>query len=269
MSRVEFVREGYCEKDNVENDEAVACLLQGEFSRIDCLASGLSNGGPEHLQESVLAQNWLGPSGHDNDQQAVNEPGMQMENAVPCRIIIEEAGDHNRVENDVQPEIKMFASCYSPGGEKPSYVDDLLHIFDIADESSLDGEVGKRLNQMVPVPHVPKTIEKIPTVDEEISDHQRLLERPKEGAVFTHFAIRPLPVHSFRYDSAFKVARPLTLETPINLARVPHSQLLKKTILKQTKTQNPKKKKKFLASFAPTTYSSDYQTHADIKIFWA
>ncbi|XP_030931335.1 OVARIAN TUMOR DOMAIN-containing deubiquitinating enzyme 12 isoform X2 [Quercus lobata] len=184
LSQVEFVREGYCEKDNVENDEAVARALQEEFMRIDCLeASGVSNGGPEHLQESVLAQNWLGPSGrhysygHDNDQQAANEPGIQMENAVPCGIIIEEASDHNRVENDVHPEIKMFTSCSSPGGGEPSYVDDLLHIFDIADESSLDGEVGKRLNQMVPVPHVPKTIEKIPTVDEEISDHQRLLER--------------------------------------------------------------------------------------------
>ena len=75
-----------------------------------------------------------------------------MENAVPCGIIIEEASDHNRVENDVQPEIKMLASCSSPGREKPSYVDDLLHIFDIADESSLDGEVGKRLNQMIPIP---------------------------------------------------------------------------------------------------------------------
>lgn len=75
-----------------------------------------------------------------------------MENAVPCGIIIEEASDHNRVENDVHPEIKMFASCSSPGGGKPSYVDDLLHIFDIVDESSLDGEVGKRLNQIVPVP---------------------------------------------------------------------------------------------------------------------
>ncbi|XP_030929170.1 uncharacterized protein LOC115955241 isoform X4 [Quercus lobata] len=173
-----------CEKDNVENDEAVARALQEEIWRIDCLeASGVFNGGPEHLQESVLAQNWLGSSGrhysygHDNDQQAANEPGIQIKNAVPYRIIIEEASDHNRVENDVQPEIKMLASCSIPGGEKPSYVDDLLHIFNIADESSLDGEVGKRLNQMVPIPHVPKTIEKIPTVDEEISDHQRLLER--------------------------------------------------------------------------------------------
>ena len=64
LSRVEFVREGYWEKDNVENDEAVARALQEEISRIDCLeAFGVSNGGPEHLQESVLAQNWLGPSG--------------------------------------------------------------------------------------------------------------------------------------------------------------------------------------------------------------
>ncbi|KAL5569369.1 hypothetical protein UlMin_025944 [Ulmus minor] len=36
---------------------------------------------------------------------------------------------------------------------------------------------GRRLNEMVPVPHVPRTIEKIPSADEEISDHERLLER--------------------------------------------------------------------------------------------
>ncbi|XP_050251012.1 uncharacterized protein LOC126697920 isoform X3 [Quercus robur] len=179
LSRVEFVREGYCEKDNVENDEAIAHALQEEFLRIDCLeASGVSNGGPEHLQESVLAQNCLGPSGrhysygHANDQQAANGPGIQMENAVPCGIIIEEVGDHNRVENNVQPEIKMFASCSKPGGEKSSYVDDLFHIIDIADESSLDGEVGKRLNQMVPVPMenaVPCGI-----IIEEVGDHNRV-----------------------------------------------------------------------------------------------
>ena len=74
-----------------------------------------------------------------------------MENAVPCGTIIEEVGDHHRVESYVQPEIKMFASCSKPGGEKLSYVRDLFHIIDIADESSLDGEVGKRLNKMVPV----------------------------------------------------------------------------------------------------------------------
>jgi hypothetical protein len=45
------------------------------------------------------------------------------------------------------------------------------------DFSVLDGEVGKRLNDMVPVPHVPKTNGEIPSVDEAISDHQRLLDR--------------------------------------------------------------------------------------------
>jgi hypothetical protein len=64
LSRVESVREGYCEIDNVENDEAVARALQEEFTRIDCLeASGLSNDAGEHLQASVIAQNWVGPPG--------------------------------------------------------------------------------------------------------------------------------------------------------------------------------------------------------------
>ncbi|KAJ8759106.1 hypothetical protein K2173_004112 [Erythroxylum novogranatense] len=37
----------------------------------------------------------------------------------------------------------------------------------IADESALDGEVGKRLNQMVPVPHVLKTNRQMPSEDGE------------------------------------------------------------------------------------------------------
>ncbi|XP_030550516.2 OVARIAN TUMOR DOMAIN-containing deubiquitinating enzyme 9 isoform X3 [Rhodamnia argentea] len=48
---------------------------------------------------------------------------------------------------------------------------------DAEDESVLDGEVGKRLNQMVPVPHVPKINGEIPSVEDEVSDHQRLLDR--------------------------------------------------------------------------------------------
>ncbi|XP_031092416.1 OVARIAN TUMOR DOMAIN-containing deubiquitinating enzyme 12 isoform X2 [Ipomoea triloba] len=49
----------------------------------------------------------------------------------------------------------------------------------IEDESTLDGEVGKRLNQsqMVAVPHVPKINGEIPSVDEATSDHQRLMDR--------------------------------------------------------------------------------------------
>ncbi|KAK4793269.1 hypothetical protein SAY86_023704 [Trapa natans] len=47
----------------------------------------------------------------------------------------------------------------------------------MADEHAYDGEVGKRLNQMIPVPHVPRINGEIPSVDEATLDHQRLLER--------------------------------------------------------------------------------------------
>ncbi|KAH9660638.1 OTU domain-containing protein [Citrus sinensis] len=56
-------------------------------------------------------------------------------------------------------------------GEEWSYPQELT------DEYALDGEVGKRLNQMVPVPHVPRINGEIPSIDEATLDHQRLLER--------------------------------------------------------------------------------------------
>uniref|UniRef100_A0A7N0TWD9 ubiquitinyl hydrolase 1 n=1 Tax=Kalanchoe fedtschenkoi TaxID=63787 RepID=A0A7N0TWD9_KALFE len=48
---------------------------------------------------------------------------------------------------------------------------------DVIDEYSIDGEVGKRLNQMNPIPHVPRINGEIPSFDEATLDHQRLLDR--------------------------------------------------------------------------------------------
>ena len=65
LSQVEYVREGYCEEQHnyVENDEIIAHALQEEFSHIAAAeASGLSDVGKDHLQASILAQDWLGPS---------------------------------------------------------------------------------------------------------------------------------------------------------------------------------------------------------------
>lgn len=63
LSQVEYVREGFSENANVENDEAVARALQEELTRIDSFeVSGLSDAVEAHLQASVLAQDWLGPS---------------------------------------------------------------------------------------------------------------------------------------------------------------------------------------------------------------
>ncbi|RRT38036.1 hypothetical protein B296_00037153 [Ensete ventricosum] len=77
---------------------------------------------------------------------------------------------------------KPSSSCSSPA--RNSYEEG--YSLDVTDEfSAVDGEVGRRLNQMVPVPiivawfwqHVPKINGEIPSVDEATSDHQRLLER--------------------------------------------------------------------------------------------
>ncbi|CAA6666551.1 unnamed protein product [Spirodela intermedia] len=67
------------------------------------------------------------------------------------------------------------SSCSSP--EENAY-DGEEWLLELDDEFCiLDGEVGKRLNQMVPTPHIPRINGEIPSVDEAISDHQRLLER--------------------------------------------------------------------------------------------
>ena len=54
--------------------------------------------------------------------------------------------DHEEVD-DMGPT----TSCSSPE-EITYYGDELLYLSDLTDEHALDGEVGKRLNQMVPVP---------------------------------------------------------------------------------------------------------------------
>lgn len=70
-----------------------------------------------------------------------------------------------------------LSTTYS-GPEDGSF-DEEMYSYDleITEESDFDGEVGKRLNQMIPVPHVPRINGDIPSIDEATSDHQRLLDR--------------------------------------------------------------------------------------------
>ncbi|KAJ1403112.1 Papain-like cysteine peptidase superfamily [Sesbania bispinosa] len=174
LSQVEYVREGFCQHSYVENDEAVARAYQEELSQLDSMeASGMSHFENEQVRASVYGQDWLTPSngnynfgGSDSCQNSVDE-SYNMKEADNCGL--------SERENDMH-EIEVFGSS-SGSGEIAVTSDDLWHSLEISDESSLDGEVGKRLNQMVPIPHIPKTNEKIPSDDEEISDHQRLLDR--------------------------------------------------------------------------------------------
>ncbi|KAL9251007.1 OVARIAN TUMOR DOMAIN-containing deubiquitinating enzyme 9-like protein [Drosera capensis] len=80
--------------------------------------------------------------------------------------------DASQEVDDVGPS----SSCSSP--EERSYDDiEYSYSLDLMDESTLDGEIGKRLNQLIPVPHVPRINGEIPSVNEASSDHQRLLDR--------------------------------------------------------------------------------------------
>ncbi|KAF7147661.1 hypothetical protein RHSIM_Rhsim03G0117600 [Rhododendron simsii] len=161
LSQVECVKEGYCETkcDEVENDEIIAHALQQELSRLAAAeASGSSQAGEEDLQASILSQDWRVPSNRN--------------------FTVENGGDHRDTD-----ERGNSGSCSSLG-EESNFVESQPYSPEIANESVLDGEVGKRLNQMVPVPHVPKINGDLPSVDEEMSDHQRLLER----LCFAHFS---------------------------------------------------------------------------------
>ncbi|XP_024983779.1 uncharacterized protein LOC112519762 isoform X3 [Cynara cardunculus var. scolymus] len=155
---------GYQENEfnNVENDEMLAHSLQQElldFSITDenepsnVVQDHLQVSNPvEHLQTSSDTQDWYGPSS-DNYYYA---------------------GDESRLQET--EEMGPSSACSSPGNR--SYDgDEYSYNLEITDESELDGEVGKRLNEIVPVPHVPKVNGDIPSVDEATTDHQRLLDR--------------------------------------------------------------------------------------------
>ncbi|XP_073312336.1 OVARIAN TUMOR DOMAIN-containing deubiquitinating enzyme 12-like [Primulina huaijiensis] len=83
-------------------------------------------------------------------------------------------GNDNRRE--VETDLGVSASCSSPG-EETYCGEEWLYSLELMDGYSLDGEVGKRLNQMVPIPHIPRINGEIPSIDEATLDHQRLLDR--------------------------------------------------------------------------------------------
>ncbi|GKV34155.1 hypothetical protein SLEP1_g42566 [Rubroshorea leprosula] len=170
-AQVGYVREGYQEPVhlNLANDAVIAYAYQEELSRIAAAeASGFVNPG----EASILSQDWLGPLGREQNSGGYESDHRQAEER--------ETDDHYQVTHEFSTVIRDQAKEESSKGEKSFLEEDLPHSIDrMGGSSVLDGEVGKRLNQMVPVPHVPKTNGEIPSADEETSDHERLLERLK------------------------------------------------------------------------------------------
>nr|KJB36563.1 hypothetical protein B456_006G165400 [Gossypium raimondii] len=135
----------------IENDEVIARTLQEEFSHLAVAeASEFSHAGEEQSQASCEPHDWLTPSTTDY-----------------CYSGYEYGQDES---DDLVPH----SSCSS---SSPSDSEDFSGSLELTEGYLLDDEVGKRLNQMVPIPHVPRINGEIPSIDEAMSDHERLLSR--------------------------------------------------------------------------------------------
>jgi hypothetical protein len=84
------------------------------------------------------------------DNQNVGDASCQNPGDESCRMKgVDDCGPSGR-ENNAH-EVGEFGSSFR-SGEMPVITDEMWRSLEISDESSLDGEVGKRLNQMIPIP---------------------------------------------------------------------------------------------------------------------
>uniref|UniRef100_A0A7N0R9K0 ubiquitinyl hydrolase 1 n=1 Tax=Kalanchoe fedtschenkoi TaxID=63787 RepID=A0A7N0R9K0_KALFE len=141
------------ESSNVQNDEIIAQTLQEELSQLDVTEESEFHESQQN-SESVYQQDWHNPS--LGEYYTGQEHGW-------------EDGNAELVPSSTFPSTH---ENFHDGEEYP-------YSLELMDESELDGEVGKRLNQMIPVPHVPKVNGEIPSLDDATSDYERLVHRLK------------------------------------------------------------------------------------------
>ncbi|CAN1781200.1 OVARIAN TUMOR DOMAIN-containing deubiquitinating enzyme 9 [Linum perenne] len=161
--------------NNIESDAVIARALQEELSYV---AAAEASGRHDAGQDSILAQDWSSPSknwkSYDHeDGEKMGDDDNKNKTGIPHSMQNEADGFSHKKAEETSPSFRQ--QNYPSMEESPYDID----IADEHDEYALDGEVGKRINQMVPIPLVPKINGEIPTLDEEVSDHQRLLDRLK------------------------------------------------------------------------------------------
>ncbi|KAJ7976934.1 OTU domain-containing protein [Quillaja saponaria] len=134
--------------NHVENDEIIAHTLQQEFAQLEIAESSSrqqTQADEQQLFSSGVAYDWHSSS-----------------------MVDYSSGGHN-YSHGGEYGAEPSSSCSSPSGRD--------YPLDLSDEYELDDEVGRRLSQMIPIPHVPRINGEIPSIDEATSDHQRLLDR--------------------------------------------------------------------------------------------
>ncbi|XP_060179116.1 OVARIAN TUMOR DOMAIN-containing deubiquitinating enzyme 12-like [Lycium barbarum] len=184
FSQLGYVMEGYSEPThtNVENDEVIARALQEELSCLSFEESiGSSHSDQEHRKASVLDGNE-----EDTNSNNISSVVSQVEfkkSSVHTDLTQEKAYQSSAEKEEDTDSNGMITFC--PPAVTSSNWDQEEISPEIEDESLLDDEVGKRLNQLAGIPHVPKVNgDNIPSVDEAKSDHQRLMDRLKVYDLF-------------------------------------------------------------------------------------
>ncbi|XP_039042133.1 OVARIAN TUMOR DOMAIN-containing deubiquitinating enzyme 10-like [Hibiscus syriacus] len=137
------------QSSQIENDEVIARTLQEEFSHLAVAeASKFSHAGEEQSQSSSEHHNWHTPS----------------------TTYYYSGYEYGQDESD---DLVPYGSCSSPSDSE-----DFSGSLELTEGYLLDDdEVGKRFNQMIPIPHVPRINGEIPPINEAMSDHERLLSR--------------------------------------------------------------------------------------------
>ncbi|KAG6758520.1 hypothetical protein POTOM_038873 [Populus tomentosa] len=171
-----YVREYYNDPEcanNVENDAVIARALQEELSRIaDAEAFGLNNA----EQESIIMQEW--PCSHERYHGSEHKNSQEVTND-HCEDKTGADNHSKNVADDSSKDETAIPTSSSKSEEDSLNMEELAINSNLANEYAVDGEVGKRISDMVPIPLVPKTNGEIPSEDAETSDHQRLLDRLK------------------------------------------------------------------------------------------
>lgn len=140
------------ERNHLENDEVIARTLQEEFSQLAVSEpSGYFHTGEEHYQSSNLGNDWHGPS--INYYCSGNQLGCFLDTFGSHQLTyISNLGNsyhcvgHNYGQEEADDE-ERSTSCSSPGDGE-----DYSCSFQLTNEFALDGEVGRRLDQMIPIP---------------------------------------------------------------------------------------------------------------------
>ncbi|CAA0400384.1 putative ubiquitinyl hydrolase 1 [Arabidopsis thaliana] len=146
---------------DVDNDEIIARTLQDDFLQLEIAESNdYSHQNQQQHQQEGYTNNYS----NNNNGYAWNDQSPAVDYSS------EWIGNDNDQDGRSDDSVNVF-SCSSP-----SDTDEYVYSWE-SDQCDADGEFGRRLNQMVPIPYIPKINGEIPPEEEAVSDHERLRNR--------------------------------------------------------------------------------------------